>query len=115
MSQATADTPTQRPWPLQLVFKRSARVLDITFDDGQHFELSFELLRVESPSAEVQGHSASEKKIVTGKESVGIVRTEPVGRYALRIIFDDGHDSGLYTWDWLYRLGANNGLTSARI
>ncbi|MCU0881699.1 MAG: gamma-butyrobetaine hydroxylase-like domain-containing protein [Hyphomonadaceae bacterium] len=93
------------PWPLELVFQRSARVLDVTFDDGARFAIPFELLRVESPSAEVQGHSAAQKITLTGKERVGVLRTEPVGRYAVRIIFDDGHNSGLYTWPWIYRLG----------
>jgi DUF971 family protein len=88
-----------------LVVKRHARVLGVDFDDGQHFDIAFELLRVESPSAQVQGHSAAQKQIVRGKSAVTITALEPVGRYGVRIIFDDGHNSGLFTWDWLYRLG----------
>lgn len=93
------------PWPLELVIKRSAKVLSVAFEDGNRFDIAFELLRVESPSAQVQGHSAADKKIVIGKGDVLILRAEPVGRYAVRLIFDDGHDSGIFTWDWLYRLG----------
>jgi DUF971 family protein len=92
-------------WPIELVVKRKDRVLVAHFDDGACFEIGCELLRIESPSAQVQGHSAAQKQIVTGKADVAIVRMEPVGRYGVRIVFDDGHDSGLYTWDWLYRLG----------
>jgi DUF971 family protein len=92
-------------WPIDIVVKRSAKVLSVSFDDGAHFDIAFELLRIESPSAQVQGHNASQKQVVTGKSDVGIVRLEPVGRYAVRIVFNDGHDSGLFTWEWLYRLG----------
>lgn len=92
-------------WPLELVFKKTARVLTVAFEDGAVFDIAFELLRVESPSAQVQGHSAADKVIVIGKGEVSIIRAEPVGRYAIRLVFDDGHDTGLYTWDWLYRLG----------
>jgi DUF971 family protein len=102
------------PWPLDIAVRKSARVLTIKFDDGAGFNIPFELLRVESPSAQVQGHSAAEKKLVKGKENVSIIRVEPVGRYAVKLVFDDGHDSGLYTWDWLYRLGRDqNALMSA--
>jgi DUF971 family protein len=92
-------------WPIELVVKRKDRLLVARFDDGACFEIACELLRVESPSAQVQGHSAAQKQIVTGKADVSITRMEPVGRYGVRIVFDDGHDSGLFTWDWLYRLG----------
>jgi DUF971 family protein len=94
-------------WPTDLAFDRGARTLGVTFDDGAHFDIPFELLRVESPSAEVRGHRTSDKKLVAGKRGVGLTNAEPVGRYAVRLIFDDGHDSGLYTWDLLYDLGAN--------
>lgn len=97
--------PVSPPWPLKLTIRRAQHVLAISFDDGAAFEISFELLRVESPSAEVQGHSAAQKQLITGKADVTIVRAEPVGRYGVRLVFDDGHNSGLYTWDWLYRLG----------
>jgi DUF971 family protein len=91
--------------PTEIRLKRDEKVLEIDFNDGRSFRLPAELLRVESPSADVQGHSASQKKIVAGRRHVGIVGVEPVGSYALRIRFDDLHDTGLYTWDWLYRLG----------
>lgn len=94
-----------RPWPVSLEFRAGARQLAIAFDDGAAYEIPFELLRIESPSAEVQGHSAAHKQIVRGKERVLVTAAEPVGRYAVRLIFDDGHNSGLYTWDWLARLG----------
>jgi DUF971 family protein len=91
-------------WPAELTFRRSSRVLAIRWDDGAEDAVAFETLRVESPSAEVQGHGPHDKRTVTGKQTVGVVRAEPVGRYAVRIVFDDGHDTGLYTWDWLARL-----------
>ncbi len=92
--------------PLEIRVKRQEKVIELDFEDGRSFRLPAELLRVESPSAEVQGHSAAQKTVVAGRRHVGIVGVEPVGSYALRVRFDDGHDSGLYTWDWLYRLGA---------
>lgn len=94
-----------RPWPEQLRFSRADKALHVTFDDGKRFAIPFETLRVESPSAEVQGHGAGEKRLVTGKENVLVTAAEPVGRYAVRLVFDDGHDSGLFTWDYLYALG----------
>ena len=94
-----------RPWPVELTFQAEAQSLKARFDNGVSFIIPYELLRVESPSAEVQGHSAAGKKGITGKQNRAIVRAEPVGRYALRLVFDDDHDSGIYTWDWLYRLG----------
>lgn len=94
-----------RPWPEKLDFSSTDKALHASFDDGESFSIPFETLRVESPSAEVQGHGAGQKKIVTGKENVGITAAEPVGRYAVRLTFDDGHDSGIFTWDYLYALG----------
>ncbi|GLK52849.1 DUF971 domain-containing protein [Maricaulis virginensis] len=94
-----------RPWPEQLRFSRADKVLHVAFDDGKRFAIPFQTLRVESPSAEVQGHGPGEKRIVTGKENVLVTAAEPVGRYAVRLVFDDGHDSGLFTWDYLYALG----------
>lgn len=91
----------------EIRLKREEKVLEIDFEDGQTFRLPAELLRVESPSAEVQGHSPSQKTIVAGRRHVGIMGVEPVGHYAVRIKFDDLHDTGLYTWDWLYDLGSN--------
>ncbi|GBD45125.1 hypothetical protein HRbin40_02627 [bacterium HR40] len=93
------------PWPLRLTVQRAARTLVVEFDDGSRFELPAELLRVESPSAEVQGHGPAQKVTVAGKRNVGIVAVERVGNYAVRIVFDDGHDTGIYSWSWLYRLG----------
>jgi DUF971 family protein len=93
--------------PTEIRLKRDERILEIDFDDGRGFRLPAELLRVESPSAEVQGHGASDKTIVAGRRHVGIVSVEPVGHYAVRIAFDDLHDTGIYSWDTLYRLGAD--------
>ena len=94
-----------RPWPEQLRFSKADKALHVTFDDGKRYSIPFETLRVESPSAEVQGHGPGEKWLVTGKENVLVTDAEPVGRYAVRLVFDDGHDSGLFTWDYLYALG----------
>jgi DUF971 family protein len=93
------------PWPLEIRVKRAERCLEIDFDDGRTFTLPAELLRVESPSAEVQGHTPSQKVTVAGKRHVGIRDLEPVGNYAVRIVFDDGHDTGIYSWSYLYMLG----------
>ncbi len=92
-------------WPVELVLKRADKRLDISFDDGSRFELPAEYLRVESPSAEVQGHGPGQKTLVFGKAEVGIQDLEPVGHYAVRIRFDDMHDTGIYTWRYLYELG----------
>ncbi len=93
------------PIPTEIRLDRAARALFVTFDDGESFELSCEYLRVESPSAEVQGHTASQKKTIAGRRHVGIMTIEPVGHYAVRLIFDDLHDTGIYAWDYLYELG----------
>ncbi|PHK92963.1 hypothetical protein CR162_21155 [Pseudoroseomonas rhizosphaerae] len=93
------------PAPTEIHLRRAERRLDIRFEDGRSFMLPAEYLRVESPSAEVQGHGPGQKKIVSGRRLVGILRVEPVGHYAVRLVFDDLHDSGIYTWDYLYRLG----------
>lgn len=94
-----------RPWPEEIRLKNSGRLLVVAFTDGSAVELSAELLRVESPSAEVQGHGGDTKKTVAGKRHVAVTGIEPVGNYAVRLIFDDGHDSGLYSWDTLHKLG----------
>lgn len=94
-----------RHQPREIRLLRQERVLEIDFEDGRTFRLPAELLRVESPSAEVQGHGPADKVVVAGKRQVGILGVEPVGTYAIRLIFDDGHDTGLFTWDYLYRLG----------
>jgi DUF971 family protein len=93
------------PWPVELRYVRDARMLEVDFDDGQTMRLPAELLRVESPSAEVKGHTPSQKQIVAGKRNVAIARIEPVGSYAARLVFDDGHDSGLFSWRYLRELG----------
>ena len=95
-----------RPWPTELRLEPDKKTLIVAFDNGQRFMLPAEYLRVESPSAEVQGHSPSQKQIIKGKEGVTISGLEPVGNYAVRIRFDDGHDTGLFSWDYLYELGA---------
>ena len=92
-------------WPTEIRLKKQEKVLEVDFDDGSRFALPAELLRVESPSAEVQGHSPTEKKTVPGRRHVGIMGVEPVGNYAIRIKFDDLHDTGIYSWSYLYELG----------
>ena len=94
-------------WPTELRLDKDKRVLTVTFDDGRSFALPAELLRVLSPSAEVQGHSEAQRVTVAGKKNVSIVRLEPVGNYAVRIVFDDGHDTGLFVWEYLRELGEN--------
>ena len=89
--------------------RRATKRLDVSFDDGQTFGLPAEYLRVESPSAEVQGHAPSQKIIVSGKEDVNIAQVEPIGNYAVRIRFSDGHDTGIFTWTYLHELGAEYG------
>ena len=96
------------PWPTDIAYKKSERVLYVTFDTGAKFGLTAELLRVESPSAEVQGHSPDQKITVTGKENVGITAVQPVGNYAVRLVFDDGHQTGIYSWTYLYELAIKN-------
>ncbi len=93
------------PHPLQITLRKASRVLEVRFDDGEVWSLPFEYLRVHSPSAEVKGHGGGPMALVLGKESVAILRVEPVGQYAVRLVFDDGHDSGLFTWKYLYELG----------
>ena len=91
--------------PIEIRVKQDEKVLEVDFEDGSSFRLPAELLRVESPSAEVQGHGASQKKIVAGRRHVGILEIEPVGNYAIRLIFDDLHDTGIFSWEYLYELG----------
>ena len=95
------------PQPTDIKLRTQSRLLDVRFDDGSHFELPFEYLRVFSPSAEVTGHGGGEGVLQTGKKNVGITGVEPVGNYALRLLFDDGHNTGLYTWTVLHDLGRN--------
>lgn len=98
---------TPESWPTELRVNAARDVLAIRFDNGEFYSLPAEYLRVESPSAEVQGHSPRERRYIPGKRNVKITALEPVGHYAVRIIFDDGHDSGLYTWSYLRELGQN--------
>jgi len=91
--------------PTDITVHQKSRVLEIVFEDGSRFELPFEFLRVHSPSAEVKGHGPGQETLVLGKQSVGIREIEPVGQYAVRLVFDDGHDTGLYTWKYLRELG----------
>ena len=91
--------------PTEIRLKREEKALEIDFEDGNSFRLAAELLRVESPSAEVQGHGPSQKTLVAGRRYVGIMAVEPVGNYAIRIKFDDLHDTGIYSWDTLYDYG----------
>jgi DUF971 family protein len=89
----------------ELRLNRAERTLHVAFDDGSRFALPAEYLRVESPSAEVQGHAPHQKQVVPGKRNVAIERIEPVGNYAVRLVFDDRHDTGIYSWDYLQQLG----------
>ncbi len=92
--------------PTDIKLHKKSRMLAITFEDGKHFELPCEYLRVYSPSAEVQGHGAGQEVLQVGKEKVNIEQIEPVGQYAIALHFDDGHSTGIYPWDTLYRLGS---------
>ncbi len=95
------------PSPTEIKLKKQARVLEITFDDGQHFALPTEYLRVYSPSAEVRGHGPGQETLQVGKEDVNIDKIEQVGAYAVQIYFDDNHHTGIYAWETLYDLGVN--------
>jgi DUF971 family protein len=95
------------PKPTELSLHQKSRVLEISYADGERFELSYEFLRVHSPSAEVQGHGPGQGVLQVGKEDVMILKIEPVGSYAIQPAFDDGHDTGIYSWDTLYNLGKN--------
>jgi len=100
-----SDRPDKPPRPVEVRLKKEEKALEIDFDDGCVFHYPAEFLRVESPSAEVQGHSISQKVILPGKKQVTILALEPVGHYALRIKFDDQHDTGIYSWTYLYEMG----------
>jgi DUF971 family protein len=93
------------PVPAEIKLRTTSRVLEVSFEDGTRFQLPYEYLRVHSPSAEVQGHGPGQEVLVLGKETVGIRAVEPVGQYAVKLVFDDGHDTGLYTWRYLFELG----------
>jgi DUF971 family protein len=94
-------------WPVEIRLVKDRRALNVTFDDGKTFNLSAELLRVTSPSAELQGHSEAQRKTVGGKRNVTILSVDPVGNYAVRIGFDDMHNTGIYSWAFLHALGSN--------
>lgn len=93
------------PTPVEITLRKSRRAIAVKFDDGSDFELSAEYLRVHSPSAEVKGHGPGQEQLVSGKADVAINAIEPVGQYAVRLVFDDGHGTGLFTWPILYELG----------
>jgi len=108
MSDSTATAP------LDIRLRKRSRVVEIVFADGVRYALDFEYLRTQSPSAEVQGHGPGQDVLQIAKENVGVTAIEPVGQYAVKIVFDDGHDSGLYTWDYLRRLGQEYAARWAR-
>jgi DUF971 family protein len=101
-------------WPTEIRLRKQEKILEVDFDDGSRFALPAEFLRVESPSAEVQGHGPGQKTLIAGRRHVGIMAVEPVGNYAVRIKFDDLHDTGIFSWAYLYRLGCEkDGLWQA--
>lgn len=102
-----ANPNTAAPAPTSLTVRNQSRVLEIAFDSGEEFSLPFEFLRVYSPSAEVRGHGAGQEVLQTGKREVTITEMEPIGNYAVQPQFSDGHNSGLFSWDYLYWLGSN--------
>jgi DUF971 family protein len=102
------------PVPTEIRLRRASRLLEVRFDDGSHFELPFEYLRVHSPSAEVKGHGPGQETLVLGKQDVGIAAVDPVGQYAVKLVFDDGHDTGLFTWKYLHELGRDQAPNWAR-
>ena len=106
MTKSAMPSDNPNPWPSEIRLNPGRDVLSVAFDDGSRFELRAEYLRVESPSAEVRGHGGGPKTILRGKQDVKISGLEPVGNYAVRIGFDDGHDSGLFSWAYLHQLGS---------
>jgi len=100
--------PEQKHQPVSINLHKKSRLLSVGFNDGESFDLSCEYLRVHSPSAEVMGHGPGQEVLQTGKENVTIDDIEPVGHYAIKLYFSDGHNTGLYTWDYLYELGVNH-------
>src|SRR5881394_454109 len=103
-ANSSANT-SANPWPTELRLRKDRKTLTVVFDDGETFDLPAEYLRVCSPSAEVQGHSPSERRTVGGKQNVEILEVHPVGNYAVRLVFDDMHSTGIFSWDYLYELG----------
>ena len=96
---------SESPQPTEIKLHQKSRVLEIAFDDGKSFRLPYEFLRVHSPSAEVRGHGPGQEVLQAGKKEVEISRVEPVGSYAIQLCFSDGHETGIYSWDFLYQLG----------
>jgi DUF971 family protein len=109
-----ASSTPDHHFPVSLTVHQQSRALEIEFDDGRSFRIPFELMRVYSPSAEVQGHGPGQETLQTGKRDVVITDIDPVGHYAVKPTFSDGHDSGLFTWDYLYRLGAEQDVLFAQ-
>jgi DUF971 family protein len=95
-------------WPTELRLRKDRKTLTVVFDDGESFDLPAEYLRVCSPSAEVQGHSPSERRTVAGKQEVKILEVHPIGNYAVRLVFDDMHSTGIFSWNYLFELGQNH-------
>jgi DUF971 family protein len=102
------DHHAAKPWPTELRLHKDRKVLSVAFDNGESFDLAAEYLRVKSPSAEVQGHSPDERKTVAAKKDVAILEVHPIGNYAVRLVFDDLHSTGIYSWDYLLTLGRNH-------
>jgi DUF971 family protein len=102
-----AGSVRDAPVPTEIKLHQKSRLMELTFSDGERFELSYELLRVYSPSAEVRGHGAGQEVLQVGKQNVDIVGVEPVGSYGIQPQFSDGHNTGIYSWDYLYELGRN--------
>ena len=102
-----AGLQSTSPTPQDLTVHNQSKVLEISFSDGNTFRIPFELMRVYSPSAEVQGHGPGQEVLQTGKREVGVVELEPIGNYAVKPVFSDGHDTGIFSWDYLYHLGAD--------
>ena len=102
-----AGLKSESPTPTELTVHSQSRVLEIAFSDGQQFRIPFELMRIYSPSAEVQGHGPGQEILQTGKRLVDIAQLEPIGNYAVKPVFSDGHESGIFSWDYLYFLGSD--------
>jgi len=101
---------TTQAWPTELRLHKDRKTLSVSFGGGEHFDLAAEYLRVKSPSAEVQGHSAEERKTVPGKRNVAVMEVLPVGNYAVRLVFDDMHSTGIFSWDYLLDLGRKHAV-----
>ena len=108
MDQKLDPKPDPKRWPTEIRLAKDKRSLRVAFDDGSAFDLAAEYLRVTSPSAEVQGHSPAERKTVPGKRDVQIIGVEPIGNYAVKLVFDDMHSTGIFGWDYLHALGAGH-------